>query len=60
MPATLASPEPRSAALGDHPAEGVLSGILSGVRVDRAERVQVRGIDPEKQNPDRHRPIGVL
>jgi hypothetical protein len=25
-----------------------------------AARVQLRGIDPEKQNPDRHRPIGVL
>jgi hypothetical protein len=38
----------------------VFSPALSGARVDRAAVVQRRGIDPEKQNPDRHRPIGVL
>jgi hypothetical protein len=45
---------------GRSPAEGVLSSTLSGARDVIAARAEVRGIDPEKQNPDRHRPIGVL
>lgn len=49
-----------SATPGDRSAEGLLSSTLSGARVDRAALVEVRGIDPEKQNPDRHRPIGAL
>jgi len=54
--AETASPAPPDG----HPAERLLSSTLSAARDVIAARVEVRGIDPEKQNPDRHRPIGVL